>query len=303
MERGGARPARPGAHRPRAPEPQAGRRFYGAEGASGRHRRARGAAARNRLRGVGPRRHRRPGRARRPLHPHHAAEARRRRADGSLKPRGGRSRRPRRPRHRPLLRAQDHRGGRGAARLPGNPLRRQRPAVPAGGEHRASLPLRRGGIGGRSRPARRRRLAEPQGAAQEAHPRHGGAADQDGGRAADAAGAGALAALRPLRRILGALSLRGDGRPGRGDRRGARRPFRRAADGPARLRRRRLRQDGSGAPRRLRRGDGGTAGRRRRADDASRPPALCHLHRALPRPAAQYRAGLAAGRHRPSWRA
>ncbi len=54
-----------------------------------------------------------------------APEARRRRADGGLEPRGGRSRRPRRPRHRPLQRAQNHRGGGRAARLPGNPLRRR----------------------------------------------------------------------------------------------------------------------------------------------------------------------------------
>ena len=115
--------------------------------------------------------------------------ARRKRAADALtevvEPRGRRPRRACRPRHRPLHGAEDHRGGGRAARLPGAAICRRRPAVPAGGEHRASLPLRRGGLGGRARPARRRRLAEPQGAAQEAHPRHGGAADQDRRRAAD----------------------------------------------------------------------------------------------------------------------
>ena len=67
----------------------------------------------------------------------------------------------------------------------------------------------------------------------------------------------------------------------------------RAADGPARLRRCRLRQDRGGAARRLRRGDGRQAGRRRRADDAAGAPALPHLLRPLPRPAAQHRPGLA----------
>ena len=64
----------------------------------------------------------------------------------------------------------------------------------------------------------------------------------------------------------------------------------RPADGPADLRRRRLRQDRGGAARRLRRRHVGHAGRRRRADDAARAPALQELRRALPRPAGPGRA-------------
>ena len=57
----------------------------------------------------------------------------------------------------------------------------------------------------------------------------------------------------------------------------------RPADGPADLRRRRLRQDRSGAARGLHRGDERQAGRGRGADDAVGAPALQDLHRALPR--------------------
>ena len=70
----------------------------------------------------------------------------------------------------------------------------------------------------------------------------------------------------------------------------------RQADGPAGLRRRRLRQDRSGAAGRLRCRDGRQAGRRRGADDAARAPALQDLHRALPGAAGEDRAGLAPGR-------
>ena len=83
-------------------------------------------------------------------------------------PRGRRSRRARRSRHRPLRRAARHRGRRRAARLPRDPLRRRRQAVPAGREHRAAVALRLGGDRRRARPARRRRLADAQGAHEEA---------------------------------------------------------------------------------------------------------------------------------------
>ena len=58
-----------------------------------------------------------------------------------------------------------------------------------------------------------------------------------------------------LRRVRRPLRLRGDRGPGQRHRRGAHRPQRGPADGPPRLRRRRLRQDRGGAPRRLRGGD------------------------------------------------
>ena len=94
-----------------------------------------------------------------------------------------------RSRHRPLHRLAEHRGGRRAARLPGNPLRRGRQALPAGGEHRAVVALRLGGHRRRARSARRHRLAEPQGAAEEPHPRDRPRADQDRGGAQIARGA------------------------------------------------------------------------------------------------------------------
>ena len=98
-----------------------------------------------------------------------------------------RSRRACRSRHRPLHRVAEHRGGRRAARLPGNPLRRGRQALSAGREHRAAVALRLGGHRRRARPARRHRLADPQGAAEEPHPRDRPRADQDRGRAASCA--------------------------------------------------------------------------------------------------------------------
>jgi transcription-repair coupling factor (superfamily II helicase) len=93
--------------------------------------------------------------------------------------RRGRHRRPHRPRHRPLHRSPDHRGGRRAARLPRTDLRRRRPGLPAGREHRAAVALRLGGCRRSARQARRRRLAGAEGADEEAHPRDGGGADQD----------------------------------------------------------------------------------------------------------------------------
>ena len=76
-------------------------------------------------------------------------------------------------------------------------------------------------------------------------------------------------ARRLVRRVRRALPLRGDRGPGRGHRRGPGRPHRRQADGPADLRRRRLRQDRGRAARRVCRGDGRQAGRGDRADDAA----------------------------------
>ena len=63
---------------------------------------------------------------------------------GGDEPRGRRSRRACRSRHRPVRRAARDRSRRRAARLPRNPLRRRRQAVPAGREHRAALALRLG---------------------------------------------------------------------------------------------------------------------------------------------------------------
>ena len=100
---------------------------------------------------------------------------------------------------------------------------------------------------------------------------------------------------RALRRILRRLPLRGDRRPAGRHRRRARRSRLRPADGPADLRRRRLRQDRGGAARRLRRGDERQAGRGRGADHAAGAPAYQDLLRAAARLSGQHRAGLAPG--------
>ena len=92
-----------------------------------------------------------------------------------------------------------------------------------------------------------------------------------------------------LSRLSGGVSLRGDGRPGRGHRAGARGFEVGQADGPGHLRRRRLRQDRSGAARRIRRRSGGQAGGGAGADHAARPAALHHLRRSLRRLAGAHR--------------
>ena len=88
---------------------------------------------------------------------------------------------------------------------------------------------------------------------------------------------------------------RRDRRPGPRDRRGDRRSGGGAADGPAGVRRRRLRQDRSGDARGVRHGDVGDAGRAGRADDLARPPALHQFRRAVSRLSAQHRPPVAAG--------
>ena len=96
-----------------------------------------------------------------------------------------------------------------------------------------------------------------------------------------------------VERARGELRLRGDAGPAAGDRGGQGGPRDAAADGPARLRRRRLRKDRGGHARRLRRGGERRAGAPARADDHPRAAALEHLPRALPRPARDGRDGLA----------
>ena len=99
-----------------------------------------------------------------------------------------------------------------------------------------------------------------------------------------------------LRGVLRPLPLCRDRRPAAGHRRRAGGPVVGQADGPADLRRRRLRQDRGGAARGLRRGPVGQAGGGDRADDAAGAPASPHLHRALPGPAGAHRPAVAAGR-------
>ena len=146
-----------------------------------------------------------------------------------------------------------------------------------------SVALRLGGHQRPARQARRRRLADAQGAAEEPHPRDGGRADQDRGGTAAARGREAHRRARHVRGVLRRLPLRRDRGPGDRDQHGAGRSRLRQADGPAGVRRRRLRQDRGGAARRLHRGDERQAGRGRGADHAARAPALQDVQRALPR--------------------
>ena len=152
------------------------------------------------------RHHRRAGHSRRPAGaPVEAQAPRAGRARRGLRADRRRSRRPYRSRRRPLRRLEDDRGGGRAARLPRDPLRRRRPAVPAGREPRTAVALRLGD--GRARPARRRRLADAQGAAEEARARNGGRTDPRRRPAHDPRRAAPHAARGALRRILRPLSL------------------------------------------------------------------------------------------------
>ena len=190
LERGRARAHEPRARRPQAAQSHA-RRLVAAGArvaeAGGGARRAR---HRVRLRDRRRRHRQRAGHSRRPAGaaaPRHAP--RRQFHRRGHQPRARRSGGARRSRHRALRRlAADHGGGR-AARLPGNPLRRRRQALSAGGERRPAVALRRRADQRRSRPARRRQLAGAQGAHEEPHPRDRRRTDQGRGRAADARGA------------------------------------------------------------------------------------------------------------------
>ena len=85
---------------------------------------------------------------------------------------------------------------------------------------------------------------------------------------------------RGAARARGQVALPRDARPARGDRARQGRHGVRAPDGPADLRRRRLRQDRGRAARRRQGDGGGQAGADARPDDDPRPAALRHLHRA-----------------------
>ncbi len=204
-----------------------------------------------------------------------------------------RLRRPRGPRHRPLrrLRHQDRR--RRHPRLPEPRVPGRRQGLHAGRPAGEDQPL----------PGRRRRRAD----AVQAR-RHALGQDQ-GPRTPGGAGAGRRAAqpvrgapppARPrLPRVLrGAarprvgLPVPRDARPARRDRQRDGRHGVRAPDGPADLRRRRLRQDRGRAARRGQGGQRRQAGDDARAHDDPRPAALRHVHRAPARPAVRGRARL-----------
>ena len=102
-----------------------------------------------------------------------------------------------------------------------------------------------------------------------------------------------LAARPPPGGVRGDLPVGGDARPAGGDRGRARRPPARQADGPDRLRRRRLRQDRGGRARRLPRRDGRQPGRRAGADDDPVSAARGDLPQALRGPPRAHRVALA----------
>ena len=233
------------------------------------------------------RRHRRAGHSRRPAGAPHAAQARQRRAHRGVEPRRRRSRGPCRPRHRPLRRARHHRGRRASRTIAWR-------CIYAGGD-KLYLPVenielltrygsdesgvqldRLGGVAWQSRKARlKQRIRDI---------------------AEKLIKVAALRELRQapvitppdgrLRRVLGPLPLRGDRGPDHQHRRRARRSRQRharwtgwsAAMSASARPRWRLRAS-------LRRRAGRQAGGGGGADHAARPPALQHLHRALPRAA------------------
>ena len=195
-----------------------------------------------------------------------------------------RLRRPRGSRRREPARLRDERGGRRHARLPLPRLPRRGPAVrPARAAREALEVHRRGRDGADALQARRQGVAEPQGARPRVGPRARGGAPP----ALRAAPAGRGDVLRPLERLVGAargiVSLPRDRRPAARDRGGQGGSRIGSPDGSARVRRRRLRQDGGRRPRRIRRRDLVSPGPRPLPDDDSRRAALEHLPGALPR--------------------
>ena len=136
---------------------------------------------------------------------------------------------------------------------PGDPLRRRRAAQP--------------------RPARRHRLGQAQGPGPEGGPRDRGRADQALRREAGHQGPRLRAGHALAARARGRLPVPRDARPADHGRRGQGRHAPDGADGPAGLRRRRLRQDRDRGAGGVQGGPGRQAGRRPRADHAARHPA------------------------------
>ena len=141
-------------------------------------------------------------------------------------------------------------------------------------------------------------LGDDEGARAPRRAGAGGRAAEPVRRAPPADGPRVRAGLRLAARVRGALPVHRDARPARGDRAGEGRHGSAPADGPADLRRRRLRQDRGGAARRVQGGERGQAGADAGADDDPRPAALRHVLRAAGRLSVHARARLALS-HRP----
>ena len=205
-----------------------------------------------------------------------------------------RLRRPRGPRRRQAARLRDEGGRRRHARLPPPRLPRRRPALRPARADRQGLALhRRRRLRARALEARRQGLGQP----QEPRARVGARARRRAARALRAAPAGAGRRVRPASRLAraarGGVPVPRDAGPAGGDRGGQGGPRGAAADGPPRLRRRRLRQDGGRDPRRVRGRRQRQADADARADDDPRRAALEHVPRALPRLPGARRDGLA----------
>ena len=141
------------------------------------------------------------------------------------------------------------------ARLPPPDLRRPARSSSSRSRTSTSLPLRQRSARVSRSTSSAAPLANPQGQGQEAHPGHGRRADPHRRRTPAARRPACRRRRRQLRRVLRPLPLRRDRGPGPRHRRRAGGSCRRQTDGPADLRRCRLRQDRSRTPRRLRRRD------------------------------------------------
>ncbi len=220
------------------------------------------------------------------LHPRHAADAGpAQEADRPAGAQGRRLRRPRAARRRPLRRDEAARGRGSGARVPRPRLRRlqagrpARPAVRAGRRARPGDPVRRRRAA-EPRPARRRRLDQAQEPRPQGGPGDRGRADQALRRPAGHPGP----RLRPghpvAARARGRVPVPGDPRPAEHGRRGQGRHAAQRPDGPAGVRRRRLRQDRDRGPRRVQGRAGRQAGRRPGPHDAAGHPAPLDVRRA-----------------------
>ena len=191
------------------------------------------------------------------------------------RPQGRRPRRPRGPRHRPLRRPPPDRHRpvlRDDAGVPRAAVRGRGQAVRAGGAARPAAEVHRREPAA-ARPPRRHDVGAGEDARQEGDARHGRGAAQALRRAQGDPGPRVLARHALAGGVRGIVPVRPDRGPARRDHRHQGRHGVVHADGPAAVRRRRLRQDRGGDARRLQGGDGRQAGGVPRADHGPRVPA------------------------------
>ena len=197
----------------------------------------------------------------------------------------GRLRRPRAARRRPVRRDEAARGRGRDPRVPRAGVRRlqaRRPARPAlrpGRRARPGHPVRRRRAA-QPRPARRRRLGQAQGPGPQGGAPDRGRADQAVRRPAGHPGPRVRPGHPVAARARGRLPVPRDPRPADHGRRGQGRHEADRPDGPAGLRRRRLRQDRDRRARGVQGGAGRQAGRRPGPDHAAGHPAPLDVHRA-----------------------